>query len=256
MSSTSRMPPPTVNGTKTCSRDVADGVEVDLALLRAGHDVVEDDLVDLVVVEPLRELGSAGATSMLSWNCCAFVTRPSMTSKQAMSRLVSTRRAVPRSAKFAQQREPELAALLGVELRGDDVVARRPPSRTRRCTRWCRARVGGVGRARVVASSRSRSGRWSGQPAATRVGAVNRTSFQPICGTRSVSGKRRTVPGHPAEAVGVALLAVVEQHLEPDADPEERARRRRRRGRSSAPTRSCSHERRDGGRGPRRRRGG
>ena len=37
-------------------RDAAHGVEVDLALLGAGLDVVEDDLVDLVVVELLREL--------------------------------------------------------------------------------------------------------------------------------------------------------------------------------------------------------
>jgi len=37
-------------------RDASDGVEVDLALLRARGDVVEDDLVDLVVVEALGEL--------------------------------------------------------------------------------------------------------------------------------------------------------------------------------------------------------
>ncbi len=51
---------------------------------------------------------------------------------------------------------------------------------------------------------------------------VKRTAFQPIWGTRSVSGNRRTVAGHPAEAVGRAFLAVIEQHLEPDADAEER----------------------------------
>ena len=37
-------------------RDGAHGVEVDLALLRARLDVVEDDLVDLVLVELLREV--------------------------------------------------------------------------------------------------------------------------------------------------------------------------------------------------------
>ena len=37
-------------------RDAPHGVEVDLALLGARRDVVEDDLVDLVVVELLREL--------------------------------------------------------------------------------------------------------------------------------------------------------------------------------------------------------
>ena len=37
--------------------DPAHGLEVDLALLRAGHDVVEDDLVDLVVVETTAEVG-------------------------------------------------------------------------------------------------------------------------------------------------------------------------------------------------------
>jgi len=37
-------------------RDAPHGVEVDLALLCARLDVVEDDLVDLVGVEPLREL--------------------------------------------------------------------------------------------------------------------------------------------------------------------------------------------------------
>ena len=37
-------------------RDGAHRVEVDLASLRARHDVVEDDLVDLIVVQALREL--------------------------------------------------------------------------------------------------------------------------------------------------------------------------------------------------------
>ena len=36
--------------------DTAHGLEIDLALLGAGGDVVEDDLVDLVVVEPSCEL--------------------------------------------------------------------------------------------------------------------------------------------------------------------------------------------------------
>src|SRR6266511_5563811 len=36
--------------------DAAHGLEIDLPPLRAGGDVVEDDLVDLVVVEPGREL--------------------------------------------------------------------------------------------------------------------------------------------------------------------------------------------------------
>ena len=40
--------------------DTAHGLEVDLALLGAGGDVVEDDLVDLVVVEPGRELFGRG----------------------------------------------------------------------------------------------------------------------------------------------------------------------------------------------------
>ena len=51
---------------------------------------------------------------------------------------------------------------------------------------------------------------------------MKRTSFQPICGTRPVSGKRRTVPGTQPRPGGVALLAVVEEHLEADADAEER----------------------------------
>ena len=60
MSSTERIPPPTVNGTKTCFATRADRVEVDAAPLRARGDVVEDDLVDLVVVELCRELLGGG----------------------------------------------------------------------------------------------------------------------------------------------------------------------------------------------------
>ena len=56
MSSTERIPPPTVNGHEHVVRDAAHGVEIDLALLGARLDVVEDDLVDLVVVELLREV--------------------------------------------------------------------------------------------------------------------------------------------------------------------------------------------------------
>ena len=43
-------------GNEHVAGDVADGVEIDAATLRARGDVVEDDLVDLVVVEAGRQL--------------------------------------------------------------------------------------------------------------------------------------------------------------------------------------------------------
>ncbi len=57
MSSMDRMPPPTVNGTKTCSATPRTVSRSMLPPLCAGGDVVEDDLVDLVLVELPAEVG-------------------------------------------------------------------------------------------------------------------------------------------------------------------------------------------------------
>jgi hypothetical protein len=40
-------------------------------------------------------------------------------------------------------------------------------------------------------------------------------------------GKARHAPRHEAQARGVAFLAILEEHLQPDADAEERLRARR-----------------------------
>ena len=56
MSSTERMPPTDGERDEHVPGDAAHGLEVDLASLGARRDVVEDDLVDLVGVELLREL--------------------------------------------------------------------------------------------------------------------------------------------------------------------------------------------------------
>ena len=84
---------------------------------------------------------------MLSWNCCAFVTRPSITSKHAMSRLVST--AASHAAKPRSSAQPELAALLRVELGRDQVLARDDGAELGR-VRGDAEHVGGIGGRAVV----------------------------------------------------------------------------------------------------------
>ena len=69
---------------------------------------------------------------MLSWNCCALVTRP-FDDVEARDEALGQHGALPRG-EVAQEREPELAALLGVELRGDDVVARDDRAELDACT--------------------------------------------------------------------------------------------------------------------------
>src|SRR4051812_15962733 len=62
---------------------------------------------------------------MLSWNCWALVTRPSLTSKQAMSRLASIEILQVGDVEVAERLEHLQAgarALLGVELRRHDVL--------------------------------------------------------------------------------------------------------------------------------------
>src|SRR6476620_4734154 len=75
-----------------------------------------------------RSASSAGSpTSMLSWNCWALVTRPSFTSKQAISRLASIEILQVREVEVAERLEHLQAgarALLGVELRRHDVLLR------------------------------------------------------------------------------------------------------------------------------------
>src|SRR3954447_18902954 len=75
-----------------------------------------------------RSASSAGSpTSMLSWNCWALVTRPSLTSKQAISRLASIELLQVCAGQLAERREHLQAgpgALLGVELRRHDVLVR------------------------------------------------------------------------------------------------------------------------------------
>src|SRR6478752_5286829 len=70
-----------------------------------------------------RSASSAGSpTSMLSWNCCALVTRPSLTSKQAISRLASNGHLQVAEGLEHLQAGPR--ALLGVELGRHDVALR------------------------------------------------------------------------------------------------------------------------------------
>ena len=171
---------------------------------------------------------------MLSWNCCALVTRPAITSKHAMSRLVST--ASPsHDANPREQVEAERAALLGVELRGDDVVARDHRAELEAVVGDAEhvGSVGGravVGVHEVVVPERR-------QGAGDRVVAREPHLVPPDLGHPPVGREAPHRARHPTEAVGVALLAVVEQHLEPDADARGTARRRapaprgRRRGR-------------------------
>src|SRR3954453_13571223 len=75
-----------------------------------------------------RSASSAGSpTSMLSWNCWALVTRPSLTSKQAISRLASIEILQVGDVEVAERLEHLQAgarALLGVELRCHDVLVR------------------------------------------------------------------------------------------------------------------------------------
>ena len=123
MSSTTRMPPPTVNGTNTWCATRAHGVEIDLALLRARLDVVEDDLVDLVVVELLREvLGRRDVDVVLE-----LLRLRDAPVDDVEARDEPLGQHAPSPSQVAKPRssdKPERAALLGVELRGDDVVAR------------------------------------------------------------------------------------------------------------------------------------
>ena len=135
-----------------------------------------------------------------------------------MSRLVST--PASQVAKARRSAEPELAALLRVELGGDDVVAR--DHRTEL--------DGVVGDAQRVAGVAGH--------AVVGVHEVEVAAVGHVGGDGVRTGEPHVVPadlgdpvgvgeapdraGHPAEPVGVALLAVVEQHLEADADAEER----------------------------------
>ena len=138
---------------------------------------------------------------MLSWNCWAFVTRPSMTSKQAMSRLVS----MP---------GPPASQIAGAKL-GERDSSESPSGPLFSAWNWVAmtlpratteqnsapysvtpSDVGRVGRQRVVASSRSRSAPSRAAPAANGWDDVRRTAFQPIWGTRARSrGTRTTSPG-------------------------------------------------------------
>ena len=117
------------------------------------------------------------------------------------------------------------AALLGVELGGEDVAAR--DDRGERHAVLGLAddrRPGRSDRRNTSARSRSttRRGRLRGAGAAVRMLTV----FQPICGTFWPPGRRRTVPGDQAEAGdALALLARLEDDLLAEADAQERAAR-------------------------------
>ena len=151
------MPPPTVNGHEHVVRDAPHGLEIDLALLRAGLDVVEDDLVDLVVVELLRELlGRRDVDVVLELLRLRDAPVDDVEAgDEPLGQHASD--SVP-GGEAAQQREAERSALLGVELRGDDVVARDHRAELD-AVLGEPEHVGGVGRARSSRSSRSRSGR-------------------------------------------------------------------------------------------------
>ena len=219
MSSIERMPPPTVKGTKTCS---ATPRTVSRSILRccgAGHDVVEDDLVDLVVVEQLRELGRGRDVDVVL-ELLGLRDAP-VDDVEAGDEPLGQHSAPSQAAKPRSRRRPSSPLFSAWNWVAITLLPARRPSRTRRRTRWCRARRRRR-RAPRSTSSRSSSAVASGRPATTGCSRAKRTSFQPICGTRSVSGKRRTSPWSQPRPSVPALLAALEQHLEPDADAEER----------------------------------
>ena len=99
--------------------DAAHGVEVDLALLGAGRDVVEDDLVDLVVVQAGGEVLGGGDVDVVLE--LLRLRDAAVDDVEAGDEPLGQHRP-SQPAKSARRRRPEAAALLGVELRGDDVV--------------------------------------------------------------------------------------------------------------------------------------
>ena len=141
---------------------------------------------------------------MLSWNCCALVTRPSMTSKQAMSRLVSTRhRPRPRSRAGGAGRARR-SSRRGT---GSRYVAAGDDRAELDAVLGGAEHVLGVRRAPRSTSSRSSSASASGRSAVTGWSRRSWTAFQPICGTRSVSGNRRTSPwSQPRQSAGPSSL--------------------------------------------------
>ena len=80
MSSSDRMPPPTVSGMNMPSA-VAYDVEHDVPLLARGGDVEEHELVGALGVVGLRA-GTGSPASRSSMNFTPFTTRPSLTSRQ------------------------------------------------------------------------------------------------------------------------------------------------------------------------------
>ena len=101
--------------------DAPDRLEVDLALLGARLDVVEDDLVDLVVVELLREILGRGDVDVVLE--LLGLRDASVDDVEAGDEALRQHQQDPsHAANRSQQREPDASALLGVELRGDDVV--------------------------------------------------------------------------------------------------------------------------------------
>ena len=106
-----------------------------------------------------------------------------------------------------------------MELRGDDVVVRHD---RRELDAVLRApeRVGGVGRVRVVGVDEVVVAP-IGEPGGDRVRSCESHLVPADLGNAQPVGEAADPPGEPAEAGGVPLLAVLEQHLEPDADPEE-----------------------------------
>ena len=102
--------------------DAAHRREIDLALLRAGHDVVEDDLVDLVVVEATAELGGRRDVDVVLE--LLGLRDPPVDDVEAGDEPLGQHRVPSQAAKPREEPQPELAALLGVELGRDHVAPR------------------------------------------------------------------------------------------------------------------------------------
>src|SRR5229473_1550400 len=110
-----------------------------------------------------------------------------------------------------EEPEAEAPALLGVELRGDDVVARddgaeldavlASPERVRVHTR-----VGVIGVDEVVVAP-------VGEPAGDRVPASEAHLVPADLGDALAVGEATDPAGKPAEARGASFLAVLEEHL-------------------------------------------
>ena len=248
MSSSVRIPPPNVSGTKhlreiastisSTSRAALDLVVVAAEVVRAlAGDVEVDELVDRPGAEALDLLDRV-ADHLVAAELLAAHQQPVLSSRQGIRRVFSTRRR--RSAARARRRRSS---------RGGTARRTRCPAPTQR--RHRPAVVGDAGDGgRIVGHGTRRSARSrTSAPARARRAAGRRArrtsrSFQPTCGIRS-SGSVRDPLDRARDQVEPLVLAELgrarRQQLHPEADAEQRpARSPRRRAAPAASPRSRS----------------